>query len=119
MEKNPDGLWMMEAPDVAKTNAVYGKIQNPYPSDVQITKIESDWYGSIELHESMNDDYGIMRMRKQSLPLTFKMNETLKLTKGGKHLMLYDKKKNNGSIKIIFYLSNGLKLEEIVEVRKK
>ncbi|WP_232373774.1 copper chaperone PCu(A)C [Leptospira chreensis] len=114
----PVRLWMTPVPEVAKTAAVYGEIQNPYPVDVEINAVVSNGYQTVDFHETvLEETSGIVRMRKMDYPIKLKRNDTILLTRSGKHLMLYDKLKYSGDLELNFEFSNGEKRTVIVEER--
>ncbi|WP_244147736.1 copper chaperone PCu(A)C [Leptospira yanagawae] len=115
---NPNpSLWTFPVPDVAKTTAVYGMIQNPFGKEVSIVSLESNQYKTVELHTMEIDKEGIKRMRKIDFPVLLQPNELIHLERGGTHLMLLDKQNRNEKLIITIQYSNG-KIEK-QEVEKK
>ncbi|MCW7470132.1 copper chaperone PCu(A)C [Leptospira kanakyensis] len=109
-------LWTTPVPEVAKTAAVYGEIRNPFASSVEIQTIVSENYQSVEFHETTIDETSqIARMRKVEYPIPLQATETILLTRSGKHLMLYDKLKQSGDLKLEIHFSNGEKRTVVVE----
>ncbi|WP_244241376.1 copper chaperone PCu(A)C [Leptospira perdikensis] len=114
----PIQFWMTHTPEVAKTAAVYGEIQNPYETDVEIRAVVSNGYQTVDFHETILDENtGIVRMRKLNYPIKLMVKETIHLERSGKHLMLYDKLNRSGNLKLEIEFSNGEKKIVVVEER--
>jgi len=79
--------WVREAHPQAKTHAGYMTLVNVGPEEVQLVKVESDVFRSIEVHEMAMVD-GAMEMRELS-NMTIPPNGEARLEPGGKHLMLF------------------------------
>ncbi|TGM28881.1 copper chaperone PCu(A)C [Leptospira levettii] len=108
-------FWTPIMPDVAKTTAVYGTIQNPTDSDVSILSVSSNQYKTVEFHTITTDKEGIMRMRKIDYPIVIKPKESIELSRNGTHLMLYEKENSSGELLIHIHFSNGLVQKHVVE----
>ncbi|WP_244245593.1 copper chaperone PCu(A)C [Leptospira kemamanensis] len=104
-------------PDLAKTTAVYGQIQNPREIDVSILSASSSLYKRVEFHTMSVDKEGIMRMRKWEYPIHLKPKETIDLERNGTHLMLYDKQNEKGDLWIEIHYSDGKTEKHIVEIK--
>lgn len=66
--------------------AAYLALTNNTTEAIRITRVTSDAFASVQLHETSLKD-GVARMR--SLPqLEIRAGETVRLERGGKHLML-------------------------------
>lgn len=120
VNSNFSTLYTNPVPPVAKTNAIYGQWQNPQPNEIEIISITSNHYETVELHDSILDDYGIMRMRKINFPIKLGANRYLRLEKGGKHLMLLSKQnKMSEPHKINIFLESGENFTVAVEEKAK
>ncbi|WP_167481802.1 copper chaperone PCu(A)C [Leptospira bouyouniensis] len=108
-------LWTIPVPDVAKTTAVYGEIQNPSDNEITIVALESNEYKKVEFHTMVLDNEGIMRMKKMEFPISLKPKEIIKLERGGSHLMLYDKQTTKEKLMITIQYSNGTMEKHVVE----
>lgn len=108
-------FWTPIVPDVAKTTAVYGTIQNPTNSEISILSVSSNQYKTVEFHTMSMENEGIMRMRKLDYPIVMKPNQSIELTRNGTHLMLYEKENSSGDLLIQIHFSNGLIQKHIVE----
>ena len=82
--------WVREAHPDAKTNAGYMTLINTGPEDVTLTKVESEGFGDIEVHEMTSVD-GLMEMNKIE-SMTIHSNGKVQLGPGGRHLMMMDPK---------------------------
>ncbi len=117
---NLEGLYTFPVPTFAKANAVYGDWKNPYPNDVSIKDIQSNWYEKLELHDSVTDDFGVVRMHRREFPILIKKGSALQLRNGGRHLMLYEKKETVLSKHIIsLVLDPEERIEVVVEERSR
>lgn len=81
-----EGAWSPEAPPTAPVMAGYVEITNNGDKDVAITAARCDDFNKVEIHDMVERD-GMMRMIQQER-LTIPAGETVKLEKGGLHLML-------------------------------
>jgi len=80
--------WIAEAPPVSKVMVAYMTIKNNSDKAVAITKAESKLYGSIEFHESIDED-GMSRMIRYDA-LNVPAHGSIQLKRGGKHFMLFN-----------------------------
>jgi protein SCO1/2 len=78
--------WVREADSAASVNAGYMTLVNVGPSDVTLVKVESEAFGSIEVHEMAMVD-GLMEMRELT-GLVIPAKGQASLAPGGKHLMM-------------------------------
>ena len=108
-------LWTHPVPDVAKSTAVYGEIQNQTESEISILSLKSNHYKTVEFHTMVEDKEGIMRMRKLEFPVSLKPKESIRLERNGTHLMLYDKQNMDGELEISIQYSNGTVKKQVVE----
>lgn len=86
-------------------SAGYLSLTNNTSEVVRITRVVSEQYQSVELHESIVQD-GVARMR--SLPeLSIAPGETVTLAPGGKHLMLMRPKAAVENVTLQFLNEDG------------
>lgn len=117
-KSNPNyALWTIPVPDVAKTTAVYGEIQNPEDKEISILSIISNQYKRVEFHSMTTDKEGIMRMRKLEFPILMKAKEIIHLDRNGIHLMLYEKQKGEENLYLEIQFSNGVTKKMLVETK--
>lgn len=98
--KNPKGraatapsvsaAWIAEAPPTARHNAAYLVLRNGNRADTLLA-VETPVAEVVELHE-MRMDQGVMRMRQEK-SVALAANAELRLTPGGRHLMLINMKR--------------------------
>jgi len=79
----------------------YFTLTNNTESLIEITKITSPDFESIQIHDSVLDE-GIVKMQRID-SLQIKAKSRLALENGGKHLMLIDKKNSSEMISLNFY----------------
>ena len=84
--------WVREAHEAAKVNAGYMTLVNVSSEDVTLSKVESDAYESIEVHEMKSVD-GMMEMNEVT-DLMIPANGQIQFAPGGKHLMLMGPKEH-------------------------
>lgn len=82
-----DGVMARSVPVAGTTGAVYLTIHNGTATDDQLVSVESDVAGSVELHETINDN-NVMRMEHHPEGFAIPAGGMLELTPGGKHIML-------------------------------
>ncbi len=82
-------------------SAGYFTLTNNTESLIEITKITSPDFESIQIHDSVLDE-GIVKMQRID-SLQIKAKSRLVLENGGKHLMLIDKKNSSEMISLNFY----------------
>lgn len=107
--------WIAEAPPVSKVMVAYLTINNRTSKAIELITANSNAYSSIEFHETKHED-GMARMIRHST-LIIPANSSLVLTRGGKHLMLFNPKqrlKDGDTVNIKFTTKNNL--EKIVSV---
>ena len=84
--------WVREAHEAATVNAGYMTLVNVSSEEVTLTKVESDAYENIEVHEMKRVD-GMMEMNEVT-DLTIPANGQIQFEPGGKHLMLMGPKEH-------------------------
>lgn len=93
--------------------AGYLRISNESGAAIQITRVSSPEYESVEMHETVIED-GIARMR--AIPaLKIADGDTIVFERGGKHLMLMQPVRNPGTITLNFYSGDVLLLNVSAE----
>ncbi len=74
----------------------------------------------IGAHDSVTDDFGVVRMHRRDFPILVKKGGAFKLVKGGRHLMLYEKKQEATEKHIlILELESKQRIEIDVEERNR
>ncbi len=81
--------WVREMPPVADNSAGYMRIENPSDTDRSLVDAESDLFGHLEIHESVEED-GTMRMEHRE-ELVIPAGGEAVLEPGGYHVMLIDR----------------------------
>ena len=108
-----------EAPPGAQAMAAYMTIVNQDDRERAITKITSQEFGKVEMHESFIKD-GVAGMRPVET-LKIPAHGSVALAPGGKHLMLIEPKKDyhEGEL-IVLYLSeaDGTEHSLLISVKK-
>lgn len=84
--------WVREALPGAGVNAGYMTLFNVSDQDLTITKIESESFGSIEIHQMAPVD-GMMQM-SEIKDMLIPAKQSVELAPGGKHLMMMDPSKD-------------------------
>jgi periplasmic copper chaperone A len=84
-----DGAWSRTSPMVERAGAAYLRIRNGGQADDALVAAASDVAGSVELHETTEDDSGMMTMVPvESVPIPAGGQAVLE--PGGYHIMLVD-----------------------------
>ena len=111
--------WIAEAPPTSKVMVGYLTLVNNTSRDLTIVKARSQSFSSIEFHETIHED-GMARMvRHESLPIP--AGEELILTRGGRHLMLFNPVsafRAGDRISITLVRQDGIEITIQPEVRK-
>lgn len=71
-------------------SAAFGDIRNTGATDVTVVSAETEASTMLELHETIEDDAGMMVMREVDGGFVIPAGESLTLEPGGDHLMLMD-----------------------------
>lgn len=111
--------WIREAPPNATMLAGYFTIMNHSGKGVELVGAESDAFGKIEMHKTVQEG-GVAKMIAQSSVEVAKQ-ATVKFQPGGLHLMLMNPKKPlkaGDKVEITLKLSNGDDLKMTAEVKK-
>lgn len=77
------------SPEAGGSGGAYLTVLNGLDQPLQLTSIEGTIAGSLELHESVNDQ-GVMRMEPHPEGFAIPARSSLELKPGGKHIMLID-----------------------------
>ncbi len=115
-----NNVWISEAPPGVTTLAAYATIYNGSNETKSLTSVTSPLFSSIEIHLSKIVD-GIARMEKQP-SITISADETVELSPGGYHLMLFNPAKplqSGNSATISFNFSDGTSLSVAAPVSKR
>ena len=100
--------WIAEAPPASKVMAGYMDINNPVDTSLEITKVASADFSSIEIHRTVHEN-GMARMLRQT-GITVPANGSFELKPGGYHLMMFNPVrafKAGDSTQLIFTLADG------------
>lgn len=84
--------YIPDAPPMVKVMAAYMTIENTSDKTITINTYSSDTFGKVELHETIMKD-GMMSMIQPD-KLVIKARSKVELKPGGKHLMLFARKRN-------------------------
>lgn len=115
-----DNVWISEAPPGVTTLAAYATIYNGSNETKMLTSVSSPLFSSVEIHLSKIVN-GIARMEKQAA-ITINADDTIKLSPGGYHLMLFNPDKplqSGNSASISFNFSDGTSLSVEAPVLKR
>ncbi len=111
--------WIAEAPPSSKVMAGYMDIKNPTDTVLEITKVASADFSSIEIHRTVHED-GMARMLRQT-GISVPANGSFELKPGGYHLMMFNPArafKAGDSTQLIFTLADGSTSRFDVSVKK-
>ena len=112
-------IWIPEAPPVSKVMAAFMTFHNHSDTAINITKISSPDFSSIEMHLSKIVD-GVAKMLPQK-QLTVPANGQLVLKPGSYHLMLFNPErtlKSGDSSLITITMSDGSQFTIKASVKK-
>ena len=111
--------WIRSAPPTMKIHALYFSVKNNTSGTKQIISIQTEQYGSTELHTSIHKD-GIVSMEKVE-KIEIPANKEVSLKPGGLHGMLINPKtamKVGDQIPITLTLKSGETISFNAEVKK-
>ncbi|MCP5090700.1 MAG: copper chaperone PCu(A)C [Gammaproteobacteria bacterium] len=98
-------------------SAAYLSLQNNSNQTINISRVTSAQYASVQLHESTIED-GIARMR--AVPeLEIPAGKTVTLQRGGKHLMLMRPTGSAATVSLQFFDDNALVLSVETTIKSK
>jgi len=114
-----ENAWISEAPPMSKVMAAYMKIQNPGNKPVQIDKVSSPDFSSIEMHRTVikNGIASMLRERNIRIPA----HGSFEFKPGHYHLMMFNPKKSfkaGDSSQLTFTLASGQSATFKVTVKK-
>ncbi len=110
--------WMRAMPPGQPTAAAYLSIDNPSNSPVTLVAASSPLAGSVEIHESVQQD-GMWRMRRLT-ELRIPAGDSAELGPGGIHLMLFRMKRGlseGDRLPLTLEFDNGKTLQLDISVR--
>ncbi|MBS3799949.1 MAG: copper chaperone PCu(A)C [Thioalkalivibrio sp.] len=122
----PDGIelegrpWVRLMPPTMSSTAAYLSLRNTTDGDKEIVAGESSVAAATELHDHIQDEQGVMRMR-QVESITIPANGRVDLQPGGLHVMLIDLQEpleEGAQVPLRLDLENGDKLHLRAEVRR-
>lgn len=93
-------VWSRPMPPVSPASAVFLEIANDLDNAVTLTGATSDACGSMELHETMMDDSGVMAMQELAGGMRLEPGTSGLLAPGGIHLMCMEPKVFEGSFDV-------------------
>jgi copper(I)-binding protein len=100
--------WVKYLPPVVPVRAGYMLVSNNTAQAINITKIESEVFTQIDIHETVEKD-GMMIMRPV-MPFKIPAGKTFLLAAGGLHLMMRNPDrvlKPGDNINVMLYFNNG------------
>lgn len=113
-----ENAWIREAPPVASVQAGYFTLCNDGEKSVTLESVESDAFGHIEMHETIEKD-GASRMEKLD-GVVFAAGECIRFERGGRHLMLFDaiERLSDGDTAVLTLLVDGKRFDREFPVRR-
>jgi copper(I)-binding protein len=100
--------WVAEAPPRSKVLAGYMTLNNPTGTLIEITRVTSADFSSIEIHRTVEQD-GVARMLRQT-HIEIAPHASFALSPGGYHLMLFNPTRalrDGDTTTLNFALNNG------------
>lgn len=116
-----DDVWGRVSPAAAPNGAFYMTIENKSGQNDTLTQVQAPVCRSTELHESYEQEEGVMGMRPvpgQGIPIA--AGETVQLKAGGLHVMCMGKTAefNRGDrIPLTLVLENAGEIQVVAEIR--
>ncbi|MEZ5244530.1 MAG: copper chaperone PCu(A)C [Acidimicrobiales bacterium] len=80
--------WSRQPADGQTATAVYGVLSNPSDTDVRVVSAASPVTGTVELHETLMDDDGVMSMQEVEEGFVVPAGGEFTFEPGGPHIML-------------------------------
>ncbi len=111
------GVVVMRPMPGMRMSAGYLALSNNTDAEITITRVSSDQFGSVELHESIVED-GVARMREIEA-LVIPAGGTVTLERGGKHLMLMRPTGDSDLISLSFFDGDDLLLDVVANYQEK
>lgn len=110
--------WVPDAPPVVKVRAGYFVLKNNSDKPVSLTRVSSQAFTRVEMHESIYKDGTARMLKKDSVIIPARSG--IHFSSGGLHLMLIDAKEAlplGSKIPLEFEFSNAEKISVIAEVK--
>lgn len=82
--------WSREPAEGQTRTAVYGVLSNPGDEDVTVVSASSPASDQVELHETLADDDGVMRMQEREEGFVIPAGGEFVFEPGGPHIMMLD-----------------------------
>jgi hypothetical protein len=111
--------WISEAPPMSKVMAAYMKIQNPGDKPVEIDKVSSPDFSSIEMHRTVITNGVASMLREKSIRIA--AHGSFEFKPGHYHLMMFNPKKSfraGDTSQLTFTLASGQSATFKVTVKK-
>ena len=110
--------WVPEAPPVIKVMAGYMVVENTSNKPVNLIKVSSNEFKTVEMHQSIHKD-GMAHMVRQN-KVSISAKSKIEFKSGGLHLMLIDAKKKfsaGNKIPLVLEFDDGEKLSVVAIVK--
>ncbi|MDJ0917548.1 MAG: copper chaperone PCu(A)C [Woeseiaceae bacterium] len=101
----------------ASMSAGYFLLENRSAEAITITRVDSPQFGRVEVHETILEN-DVSKMRRLDA-LTIPANGSVRLERGGKHLMLMRPADDVSSVELGFFTSEGLVLSTSTRVAER
>ncbi len=101
----------------ASMSAGYFLLENRSAEEITITRVDSAQFGRVEVHETILEN-DVSKMRRLDA-LTIPANGSVRLERGGKHLMLMRPADNIDNVELGFYTSDGLVLSAATRIAER
>ena len=114
-----EDAWVREAPPGVNVLGGYLRLCNRSAVDVTLTGVESESFGKIEIHETIETESATRMERIRSLAVP--AGECVEFVPGGKHLMLFDPIdpfRDGDFVTLRFVFAHSDSLETRVPVRR-
>jgi hypothetical protein len=114
-----ENAWISEAPPMSKVMAAYMDIQNPSDKAVQIDKVSSPDFSSIEMHRTVIKNGIASMLREKSIHIP--AHGSFEFKPGSYHLMMFNPKKSfkaGDTSQLTFTLASGQSATFTVTVKK-
>ena len=111
--------WVKEAPPGSSILAGYLSLRNTGETDIQLKKVESPNFASVELHKTVIEN-DIAKMQKQDC-IMIASNATVDFHPGGLHLMLIKPQKRpvqGEQVTLLFHFSDQSRIKVEAKVKK-
>ena len=108
-----------EPADGQVTSAAYGTITNGGDEAITLVSASAPIDATIEIHETLMDDDGVMSMQEREDGFSIAAGETFVLEPGGPHVMFLDVEpaEITGTIDVTYVFDNGAEVTVPAEVR--